>query len=85
MAHPPPANSPLKMVNWSSFPNLWLHHKREIRYYGICLLGAIISIGRHNWKLLVGFVLAMLALWTYDRWGKRWQERGQDMLGRKNP
>lgn len=74
------------MENWSyRIREFWLLNKREIKRYGVCawfvLVGMVHPIYPAAW-LGLG---AALAIYLFDRWGRRWAERGRMVMKGTGP
>jgi hypothetical protein len=69
------------MENWSyRIRELWILHQREIKRYSLCAVAFISGVTYPWWPSAVLGVLAAAAMYSHDRWGRPWAERGRQVL-----
>ena len=72
------------MENWSyRAREIWLLHNREIKRYGCC--AALVISGLYLGRYAGAWIGlgAALVMWSFDRWGQPWAERGRIAMERK--
>jgi len=78
------------MENWLyKAKECWQLHQREIKRYGLCSLLVVAGLKQSAPFAVIIAVVIALVMWSYDRWGQPWAERGriwmtEHSLRRKN-
>jgi len=67
----------------SSLRDFYHLHRREVHRYGFVAALFIAALWRGGYLLAALCIPAAIIMYSYDRWGEPWRQRGEALLKRK--